>query len=323
MADYITIDGGTTNTRLNLLFSETVVDTLKLPVGARLGLNNKSEYQSSIKRALKELLSKNKREESEIEAIICSGMITSEGGLTELAHIKAPAGIKELSASLFKARIPEISEIPFVFIPGVRLHGAKLSENDMMRGEETELYGLFETPLSNTLYLLPGSHTKLIKTDGQGRISAFSTSLTGEMIAAISENTILKGSLSLSDSKLDLNYLRSGSDYATEHGTSSALFKVRILDKALRRSESEVYSFFLGAILSSDRNNILASPEDTVVIGGTSPLKRAFSLLLRDSGKKIIAVDDTSAERATAIGALKIYKQSIIREKGTTNGKAI
>jgi len=312
MANYITIDGGTTNTRLNLIISERIVDTVKLSVGARLGLDKKEEYKGSIKRGIKELLSRNNRSESDIEAMICSGMITSEGGLIELKHIEAPAGIKELSKSLFKTRIPEITDIPFVFIPGVKLSGKELFENDMMRGEETELYGLCDKPGSNTVYLLPGSHTKLIKTDELGRIASFQTSLTGEMIAALSEGTILKGSLNIADSQIDEKYLKVGCEYALKYGISTALFKTRILDKALGRSHDEVYSFFLGAVLSSDCNSILSFPERTVVIGGKAVLKNAFSMLLSDSGKKIIAVDDHAVDKATALGALKIYKEKNI-----------
>ena len=307
MADYVTIDGGTTNTRINLIASEKIVDTVKLSVGARLGLDNKSEYKSSIKQGIDELLSRNGV--AAPEAIICSGMITSEGGLREIPHISAPAGIEELSRALVRVQIPEISDIPFVFIPGVKLSGEELSENDMMRGEETELYGLCDKPLRDTLYLLPGSHTKLIRTDGEGRITSFSTSLTGEMVAALSEGTILSGSVNIRDTALDESYLKAGCEYAAKQGISSALFKVRILDKALGRSADEVYSFFLGVILSSDCNSILSLPESTVVIGGKAALKNAFALLLWESGKKIIVVDDETVEKATVHGAMKIYEK--------------
>lgn len=319
MSNYITIDGGTTNTRINLIISERIIDTVKLSIGARIGADNKNAYKSSIKRGIEGLLSRNSLSEAEIEAIICSGMITSEGGLFELAHIQAPAGIEELSASLFKTAIPEISDVPFVFIPGVKLLGDELY-TDMMRGEETELYGLCDTPLSNTLYVLPGSHSKLIRTDEKGRIASFLTTLTGEMVAALSEGTILKGSLDLDNSRLNEDYLIKGCKHALKNGLNAALFKVRILDKALGRSKDEVYSFFLGAILSSDYNNILNSTEGAVVIGGKSALRDAFISLLRDSGRKIIAVDDEVAGSATAIGAIKIYKKHL---EARGNGKTL
>ena len=69
-------------------------------------------------------------------------MITSEFGLYNLPHITVPAGIKELYDAMKEVTIPEISEIPFVFIPGVKVTGEGLHKTDMMRGEETELVGL-------------------------------------------------------------------------------------------------------------------------------------------------------------------------------------
>lgn len=308
MADFITIDGGTTNTRLTLVKCGRVTDRIKLPLGARLGAYDKSGYRDGIRDGIAELLQRNGTAESSLEAVICSGMITSEGGLIELPHIPAPAGIAELSAALYKTRLPELSGIPFVFIPGVKLSGAKLSETDMMRGEETELYGLCEKPEGSTVYLLPGSHLKIIRTDREGRIRGFSTSLSGEMIAALSEETILKGSLDVGGSGLDGEYLKAGADYAAKNGIGSALFKVRILDKALGATPDRVYSFFLGAVLSSDREAVLSLPEETVVIGGKAELKAAFAALLRDSGKRIITAGDRAADEASAIGAIRIYE---------------
>jgi 2-dehydro-3-deoxygalactonokinase len=190
----------------------------------------------------------------------------------------------------------------------------------MMRGEETELYGLYDEPLSDALYVLPGSHSKLIKTDEKGRITGFSTSLSGEMIAALSEGTILKGSLNIKESEINEKYLKKGCVYASENGLSSTLFKVRILDKGLSKSRDEVYSFFLGAILSSDYSNILNSSENTVVIGGKAVLRDAISLLLEGSGKKMVTIDDVTVETATAIGAMRIYKKHL---EAAGNGKAL
>ena len=41
MKNYITIDGGTTNTRVSLVKGEEIVKTIKLAVGARVGIDNK------------------------------------------------------------------------------------------------------------------------------------------------------------------------------------------------------------------------------------------------------------------------------------------
>lgn len=56
MKNYITIDGGTTNTRVSLVKAEEIVKTIKLAVGARVGIDNKKLLVSEIKMCLYELI---------------------------------------------------------------------------------------------------------------------------------------------------------------------------------------------------------------------------------------------------------------------------
>ena len=312
MNNFLVIDGGTTNTRINLVLGGEAVDTIKINIGARIGSENKEALKKGISNAIKELLDRNSLCEAKIEKIIASGMITSEGGLVSVPHLNAPCGLQELALNLFETKIEDVCNIPFAFIRGVKINGEDYSVTDMMRGEETELYGLVDTPYQKTLYLLPGSHNKLILTDEMSRISSFETTLTGEMIFALSKSTILGGSVDLDNSDIDEEYLKKGYLLALEKGINSALFKVRILDKVFSESSQKVYSFFLGAVLSGEIQNILRKSADKIVIGGKSVLKKAICLLLGEyADKEIIVIDDSITESATVRGALKIYNESI------------
>ena len=51
MNTYITIDGGTTNTRLHLVRNETVLSTVKLPFGARANMDGTAHYKEAIRDA--------------------------------------------------------------------------------------------------------------------------------------------------------------------------------------------------------------------------------------------------------------------------------
>jgi 2-dehydro-3-deoxygalactonokinase len=70
-------------------------------------------------------------------------------------------------------------------IPGVA--GVFDGAADVMRGEETLVVGL---DLEDGLACLPGTHAKWVLLRG-GRIERFSTFMTGEIYAALSEHTIL------------------------------------------------------------------------------------------------------------------------------------
>ena len=312
MRRYLTLDGGTTNTRIRLVADGEILDTVKIPKGARANMEEKGSLDLAVKEAIAELLLRNALTEGDIHRILASGMVTCEFGLCSLAHTVAPAGIAELHESMYEVTLSHISAIPFVFVRGVRLSGEELAMADMMRGEEAELVGIGDG-IPNTLYVLPGSHSKLVLTDDLGRIADFSTMLTGEMIYALSSATILKDAVDLSLSELDEEKLIEGYRYAKARGLNEALFKVRILKNLFGASPVECYSFFLGTVLADEIDAICASTATRVVIGGRSQIKNATKLLLSSSGcdKEIVLLDDAEAERSTTVGMIRIYEYSL------------
>lgn len=309
MANYITIDGGTTNTRVSLVRDMKILDVQKYAVGAKIGSENKQILKNTIKDAVNQILSNNNMKESDITKILASGMITSDGGLCNLGHLVVPCGINELTLGMHETVIEEISSIPFVFVRGVKKCGETIEDIDMMRGEETELIGLGERLEADCLYVLPGSHSKLIFTDSKGRISQFSTELTGELISAVAEGTILINSIDLKNSKTDFNYLCKGYEYSKKHGMNSALFKVRILDKLLGKSPDEVFGFFLGAVLAPEIENIIKTNAKKVIICGKEELKIPTAMLVRKfSSKEVIEIDSDVASKAATIGIIRIFE---------------
>ena len=307
MSKYITIDGGTTNTRLSLVLDGRVVDTVKYNVGARVGIDDKAPLKNAVKSGIETLLKNNNLSEKDISKILASGMITSEFGLCNLNHIVAPAGIKELHETMHEIEISEISNVPFVFLRGVKLNGKSLENADMMRGEETELFGLSDD-LSG-VYILPGSHSKIITVDENGRITDFKTMLTGEMIAALSQNTILKSSVDLSCDNVEEEYLLKGYHYCQNHGINEALFKVRVLGNLFGADKTQLYSFFMGVILFNEINEVLKINPQKITVGGKRQIKEATVKLLKNlSNAEIISASDNEVDTSSTLGAVKIFE---------------
>jgi hypothetical protein len=148
MANYITIDGGTTNTRVNVVCDKTTVATKKLGIGS--GSKDTEALKNAIQAAIAALLSENHLLEADIECILASGMITSEYGLCDLPHVSLPANTEKLHNAMHKTVIEDVSSIPFVFIRGVKKEGTDLDGVDVMRGEETELVGMLKTDMPMT-----------------------------------------------------------------------------------------------------------------------------------------------------------------------------
>jgi 2-dehydro-3-deoxygalactonokinase len=308
MAYFITVDGGTTNTRVSLVCGESILSTQKLSIGARAGIDDKEPLKQALKKSIAEQLAAASINESDVESILASGMITSELGLYTVAHLPLPAGLAELHRGMVRVDLPSISKIPFCFIPGVRTQGEGFAALDMIRGEETELMGIWNPDCQNAVYVLPGSHSKVIQTNQKGQIVTFSTLLTGELAQSVAQNTILKDAIDLTTEVLDENFLQQGYSYCKECGINKALFKIRILKNLCHASKSEAYSFFMGVILCDEIREILSYPADRIVIGGREQLKNALVLLLKqNSDREVIALSQEEVDRSVIRGMLRVY----------------
>ncbi len=308
MNNYITIDGGTTNTRVCLVSGGIVQDCIKLPIGAKKSIDGNGELKNAIKAAIDQIFKKNNIDKADIYRILVSGMITSEFGLIEIPHIVAPAGIRELNENIKEEYLPEISDIPFCFVPGIKVIGGNFANTDMMRGEETELIGLMQGNMTDCIYVLPGSHSKLIEIDNNGRICKIKTELTGEMVEALVTKTILKDAINL-NANLDTGYLWKGYECCEEYGINEALFKIRILKNLYNCTPNEAYGFFMGVILHSEVKQILKSLCKTIIVGGKRQLREATIYLLKKlTDKTVIEVSDESASIASTKGVVKIYE---------------
>ena len=290
MKNYITIDGGTTNTRIHLVQDEKVVQSIKFSIGA----SKENERWEAIKNGICKILKDNNLTEIDIVAVLASGMITRN-----YPHITAPAGANELHSGLIKVDMSEITGIPFYFIRGVK------TDCDMIRGEETEIVGINDG--KKRVYILPGTHSKIIRTDEDGRIVDIKTMLTGEMAAVLSKFTILNESVDIATNEIDKEFLLKGFDYCKQNGINNALFKVRILDKLENKTAAEIYSFFWGVILCEEIVAISKMNPETLTLAGKKEFVEPMSVLIENQTDcKIKVIDDTVP--FSAIGAVKIFE---------------
>ena len=95
---------------------------------------------------------------------------------------------------------------------------------------------------------------------------------------------------------------------------NAALFNVRPLKRHAGATDAQAFSFFIGALLAPEIDNIIKSPAERIVIGGKPQLKEpTFLLLKRNSAKQIEKVSAGIAEHATVYGAIRIYESAASR----------
>ena len=309
MSKYITIDCGTTNTRIFLIDSDKVVARLDMHIGASKCAEDKYTFKKILRQEIASLILKSDHSEKDYNAIIASGMITSELGLCHIEHLNAPLGLRELHDGLV-CRDVGISAIPCYFIPGIKITNGDLEHTDFMRGEETELMGLINGADEEMLYILPGSHSKHILTKGSA-ITDFRTFLTGEMIGAIANSTILRDAVDLNLSGVDENFLLLGYDTARKLGIGQALFKTRILKNVFSATRHQCYNFFMGVILESEISALEKSEIKNITIGGKGSLRDPMKLLFdRRTDISVRTPPEEDIENCTALGAVKIFEYS-------------
>ena len=304
----VSVDGGTTNTRLTLVEDGTVLSTVKIKIGAGEQSGNAAEnpYWTPLREGLHALLTQQRLTITDVDAMLYSGMIGSETGLYTVPHLSAPANAKRVADALVAVSIPQIADLPMLFVPGVRTEGA-VSDIDIMRGEETELFGICHAiGETNFVAVMPGSHTKIVRMEQNGTIAAFRTAMTGELIRATAEHTILRHALcGVFPRQLDLVYLEKGFAFCNAHGINQALFEVRILQKFAEQTPEQLYAFLCGVCLQGDIRPILETAGNApIYVGGSNPFRTAYTHLLRQhGGVQVYELSDDLAEHAAAYGA--------------------
>lgn len=312
----VCVDTGTTNTRVWLLHGDRIVARREAPVGARDTARDghSGRFKDALRVALNAVLSERPDDVPTPRFIVAAGMITSAQGLVEVPHVLAPAGAEQLAAAARESILPQVSYIPFLFIPGVRTverPGAptRTGAADVMRGEETLSVGLLGqgllAPGGSLLNL--GSHWKLIRTDAAARIAWSVTSLSGEMIQAVRGQTVLASALPEGPlEEPDRAALAEGMEEARRSGLPRALFCVRLMELDGRSSPTARLSFLVGAFIGAELDGLRATGalegSASVVVAGGDKVGGAWATTLEQSGYAVRSLSADEVEGAFLTG---------------------
>ena len=178
-AKLIAIDWGTSSFRARTVTAECeVIDTIFSDEGI---LKAKDRFEEVFRSHIPNL----KGFEQGLP-IILSGMIGSRNGWREAPYATMPTRPDALSKAMTKLELEGFGDV--WFIPGIMAEGEKA---DVMRGEETEIFGALEMlGIKDATMIIPGTHSKHVDIRG-GAIESYRTYLTGEMFHALTTATIL------------------------------------------------------------------------------------------------------------------------------------
>ena len=197
--------------------------------------------------------------------LVISGMASSTIGWRELPYTPLPLRLdgRNLHVERFAWKPPPNVTQTYV------ISGAA-SENEMMRGEETEAIGLLNSisPPTDALLILPGTHSKHLSINS-GQITGIRTFMTGELYELLTTYSVLRASVNASSTE-DFDSFTEGIDCALEHSLSSALFQTRTRQVLKGKSRESNCSFLRGVLIGAELHYLREEGIPLMIAGADS-----------------------------------------------------
>ena len=235
--------------------------------------------------------------------VLLSGMIGSRQGWKEAPYIACPAGADEVAAALVPI---EFDWGQVRLIPGLSaVDQAGVAE--VMRGEETQVFGVLSAMGGSGLACLPGTHSKWVTVEG-GRIVGFTTHMTAEAFGALRGYTILGRMMRegpADGAPFDAGVRRS----ADTGGLLHHIFGARSLVLAGQLAETEAAAYLSGILIGHEAGAALAGqPGKVVHVIGSPELTMLYARAISAHGGYPERHDGEAAASGLAlIGARAIW----------------
>ncbi len=230
--------------------------------------------------------------------VLMSGMVGARNGWKETPYVPVPANLEQIVKAVTRVPIDSSNSVDVRIVPGM-IGSDKNGIPEVMRGEETEIFGSCIEAANPRHVCLPGTHTKWVRMEGE-TVTGFSTSMTGDLFKAIREGTILRASTQQKASDTDaflLGVARSKQDGELAHH----LFGVRTLVLTGAMKEQSASSYLSGILIGHEVKANTRKGEQVHLIGELA-LCKLYAMALGACG-----VDSTLEPEGAALrGLLRI-----------------
>ena len=234
-----------------------------------------------------------------LTAWLC-GMAGSAIGWVEAPYLPAPVDLHELADAPVKIRDG------VHVVPGMRCTNP-LGAPDVMRGEETQLFGALRMGVlkgqGHQLVCMPGTHTKWAAVAGE-TLQEFLTAPTGEVFAALCEHTVLVRDKATPITHVAAEFERGLAEACKHRGLLlHQVFQARSLRLDKQLAPEGAASWASGLLIGADVNGALTLFEGhdssgPVVVIGAPQLTASYAQALSRAGRKAVEVDGSAAALA-------------------------
>jgi 2-dehydro-3-deoxygalactonokinase len=209
---------------------------------------------------------------------LISGMAGSKQGWREAPYCACPAGFDDIAAKLEWIEAGRIA-----IVPGLSIERGGVP--DVMRGEETQIFGALQLlGLNDARLVLPGTHSKWV-TVADNKVTDFSTWMTGEFYALLRQHSLLARMLPEADPAPDTAAFDQGVAHALAGpGLLNTAFSTRTLSLFSRMATEALPSYLSGLVIGEELKSQQLPRGEPVVVMGAEALTARYEQALAQLG---------------------------------------
>ena len=250
--------------------------------------------------------------------VAVSGMASSSIGMEEVPYAVLPFAIDGSQSSI--RHFDPLPNFPheMMLISGVR------SEQDVMRGEETQLIGLITllslsgNKIKEAIFIFPGTHSKHMYVQ-DGQLISFDTYMTGELFDLMAHHSILKDSVNLSAladfSARHVQAFRQGVQQSTSSNVLNGLFTTRTNQLFDTFTKPENAFYLSGLLIGTELLPLMTEKSWPLVLCSGSKLTGFYELAIRELNlaDRATTIPADLIDQAASIGQVMLFRNQAIK----------
>ena len=250
--------------------------------------------------------------------LVISGMAISSIGMINMPYENLPFSVAGTTG--FECRIQK-NGAPIILVTGV------CSSDDIMRGEETQIIGLYHTPELNRIlpdsgiFVLPGTHSKHVSINDKAIVS-IKTFITGELFHILRSNGTLSKSIAFLQEDRNANpdnqlAFINGIRESKKGSLLNNLFQVRVNDILKKLNKEQNFYYLSGLLIGSEfdylKKEAILSASNKLVVCCSQNFISYYTTVLKELGlmERAIFIPPALFDKATVVGQLTVYKKYI------------
>lgn len=239
-------------------------------------------------------------------SLIISGMASSSIGMMELPYGSLPFDAEGRNVLTHLQAAGEDLPHDVLLISGVR------SEDDVMRGEETQLIGCIAgngNAATEGTFIFPGTHSKHIQVKG-GQATGFQTFMTGELFELLRRHSILKDAVAAPEDTAALsNSFSEGVAAGAKQNLLHAAFRVRTNQLFGQLTKTENLDYLSGLLIGAELQSLLTGAAGHIYLCGGAHLEKHYATALAVLGleQRSTVFPAQWIEEAVVRGQYKIF----------------